>query len=123
MYTPQISTKHAVARWSLGDGRYTAGLFDGLVSPGMVKYLYVLAVFDDATEEPVLFVASELDTELGTDTVVGPPFLGVFSGETHENHGQSEDWNDLDLFAMKALKVAAGRLGGEVPSLFDEPIA
>lgn len=102
-YAPAVKSANPIETRQLGDG-HTAVLLDDIVSAGSVKYAFLLVLFDDATQEPVLFVASEVNrlAKLGG----GSHFLGVFDGNGHANMGVSDDWSDPDKFLTKAMNIA-----------------
>ena len=58
---PAITSANQVAGAPLGD-KHTMILFDNIEADGSIEYTYIVAVFDDATEKPCLFVAAEINT-------------------------------------------------------------
>src|ERR1700722_7254064 len=83
LYTPAIESANRVGGMPLGPG-HTALLFDPIESAGMVQYALLLGVFEDATQEPVSFGASEIN-EMAEALGGGSHFLGVFDGDGHAN--------------------------------------
>ncbi|HXE52717.1 MAG TPA: hypothetical protein VN541_06860, partial [Tepidisphaeraceae bacterium] len=79
------------------------------------KYAYMVIVFETATKQPVLFVASEVNgtaKEFGG----GSHFLGVFEEKGHINMGSSDDWGDPRKFFPKAMQIAKDRFLGKSES-------
>ena len=104
-YMPHIDDAIRVKTIALDTGRHTALLFSDIESSGLVQYLYVLAVIDDETGEPCVFVASEVNA-MAEQTGGGSHFLGLFPGQGHVNLGASDNWADLDQFEVEAIRVA-----------------
>jgi hypothetical protein len=113
-YAPVIGAATPVKRISLPSGKHTAILLDNIESKGSIEYRIILAVFNDQTREPCLFVASEVNAmakELGG----GSHFLGLFPGDGHMNYGDSDDWADMGKFEKAAVELAIQHLmAGEV---------
>jgi len=108
-YMPMILGGTPVKRIRLASGKHTALLLDDIESKGAVKFRFILAVFDDETRNPCLFVTSEVNgavEELGG----GSHFLCLFSGDAHLNLGSSDDWADIRKFEEAAVKIATERL-------------
>lgn len=109
MRYPLVESMNQISDAPLGD-RYTVLLFDNIKSAGSVQYAFLLEVFDNATREPVYFVASEVN-EMAAAIGDGSHFLGVFTGEIHANMGSSDDWGDSRKFFSKAIRLAEERFG------------
>ena len=107
-YAPRVGKMNRAAVGPLGPA-HTALLFDGIESAGLVKYAFLVLVFDDQTRQPVCFVASEENA--GAAFGGGSHVLGLFPGDGHMNLGSSDDWADAAKFFPKAIAVAAGQLG------------
>ena len=60
LYMPLVESMNRVGGAPPGE-RHTALLFDHIKSAGAVRYAYLLAVFDNRTQKPVYFVASEVN--------------------------------------------------------------
>jgi len=108
-YRPLVRSMNRVGARPLGDGR-TAVMFDGIESAGTIQYRFILAVYDDATGEPVYFVASE-ENAMAAAFGGGSHFLCAFDGGVHQNMGASDDWADPARFFPEALRRAAARFG------------
>ena len=108
-YMPLTKSMNLVGAAPL-DERRSAKLFDKIVSAGSVQYAFLLAVLDNVKEEPVYFVASEVN-EMAAAFGGGSHYLGVFDGSGHANLGASDDWGDPRKFFPKALRMAAERFG------------
>jgi hypothetical protein len=108
-YRPLVKSMNRVGAVPLGDGR-TAIMFDGIESVGAIAYAFILAVYDDATREPVYFVTAEVNAR-AAEFGGGSHFLCAFDGPKHVNMGASDAWADPDKFFPEALRVAAERFG------------
>jgi len=108
-YMPRVESVNRVGAVPLGDG-HTALLFDNIKSAGAVQYAFLLGVFDNAKQEPVYFVASEVN-ETASVFGGGSHYLGVFDGSGHANLGSSDDWGDPRKFFPEAIRLAAERFG------------
>jgi len=104
-YMPQISNARTAKRIPLSTMKHTALLLDNIESAGSVKYLYILAIFDHATEEPCLFIASE-ENLYDSESRSGSHFLGLFPGNGHRNLGCSDDWADIEKFEKRSVELA-----------------
>jgi len=105
-YMPAITAAEPVAQYSVAG--LNAVLLDNIRSAGAIGYRFILVVYA-ATGEPCLFVASEVNA-MAAELGGGSHFLGVFPGDSHENHGSSDDWANRDLFVKSALAIAEERL-------------
>jgi hypothetical protein len=104
-YAPEFDDATPIAKYALATGRHTAVLLADIKSTGPVEYAFILTVFDDATQQPCLFVASEVNA-LAATLGGGSHYLGLFPGDGHMNFGASNDWADIHLFAREALRIA-----------------
>jgi hypothetical protein len=111
-YMPQVESMNRVGGAPMGE-KHTALLFDRIKSAGHVQYAFLLAVFDNETQEPVYFVASEVNTMAQT-LGGGSHYLGVFDSSGHANLGSSDDWGDPRKFFPEAVHLAAERFGVSV---------
>jgi len=105
-YAPRIASAKPMARYEVA-GRQ-AVLLGNIVSAGMVKYLYILVVYE-RDGEPCLFVASEVNEEREAFGG-GSHFLGVFPGDGHLNLGDSDEWANRERFVERALGIARERV-------------
>jgi hypothetical protein len=108
-YMPAVTSMNRVTGSPFGPS-HTVLLWDQIVSAGRVQYAFLVGVFENATKQPVLFVASEVNRLAGT-LGGGSHCLGLFPGEGHANLGFSDDWGDGAKFFPKALALAAAHLG------------
>jgi hypothetical protein len=83
-------------------------LWTDIEQVGMVKYAYLLGVFEAASREPVYFVSSELNTTAALFGG-GSHVLGVFDGDGHANLGSSDDWANERAFFAEAGRLACER--------------
>ena len=82
-------------------------LLDNIQTAGIVRYRYVLTVFENGDyEDPLLVISSELFSD-------GPTYaIGVFTESGHETLNPiSDDWADLDKFCHRALELVQKRKG------------
>lgn len=114
-YYPLIQSANQVAAGPLGE-KHTAVFFDTIISVGNMQYTFILAVYDNATNKPCYFVASEVNA-LAAKFGGGSHFLGVFPGDGHMNLGDSNDWADAKKFLPKALELAARQFGTVQPNI------
>ena len=108
-YMPLIASANRVGGAPLGP-KHTVLLFDNVKSVGSVNYAFILGVFDDDTQEPAFFVASEVN-EMAATLGGGSHYLGVFDGEGHSSLGASDEWADARKFFPEAMRIAAERFG------------
>jgi hypothetical protein len=108
-YIPRVESMNRVAGAPLG-AKHTVILFDQIKSGGSVEYAFLLAVFDNDSQQPVYFVASEVNSMAKT-LGGGSHFLGVFDGNGHANRGASDDWGDPKKFFPEAIRIAAAAFG------------
>ena len=122
-YRPAVKSMNRVGAAPLGGG-HTAVMFDDVEAVGTIQYAFILAVYDDATREPVYFVTSEVNA-MADAFGGGSHFLCAFDGPRHVNMGASDDWANPEKFFPEALRRAAewvriapgGGGAGEAPSL------
>ncbi|MBL8819586.1 MAG: hypothetical protein JNL58_26410 [Planctomyces sp.] len=108
-YMPRVESMNPVANAPLGE-QHTVILFDQIKSAGHVEYTFLIAVFDNTSEQPVYFVASEVNSTAQTRGG-GSHYLGVFDGNGHSNLGSSDDWGDPKKFFPEAIRIAAEAFG------------
>jgi len=119
-YWPRVSGGAPARLLRLGP--YTVRVEKDLESSGKIHYLYLLYVHD-SDGELRLCVASERNERHAELVARGEKpsgrshFLGVFTGEQHQNLGSSDEWADLDAFTARALGVAGELLGVTDPPL------
>jgi hypothetical protein len=109
---PLVKSMNRVGGVPLGE-KHSALLFDNIQSAGSVQYAFLLTVFDHGTQEPVYFVASEVN-EMAAILGGGSHFLGIFSGSGHANLGASDEWGDPQKFFPEALRLATEQFGVSV---------
>ena len=116
-YEPVFSSGVVVKKIPLSTRRHTAFLLDEIASTGGVSYWFILRVMDNESQEPCLYVASEVRGLYGEEArnkrsaalvpPVGEQFvLGVFPGDGHISRDVSEDYGDLGKFEEAAIKIA-----------------
>jgi hypothetical protein len=130
MYLPDLKTMRIAKNFLLGD--CFCMLCTDCVSNQAVQYRHVLFVVRPPSREPNFAVAAEVnemaeegrallrqmreqgasEEQLAADAeLVGSHYLGVFPGDGHRNLGASDDWADLDKFAVRALQIVAQEFG------------
>lgn len=107
MYRPAIASAKTVVHMSLG--RYSATLLDEVESAGLIQYGYVME-FTDESGQPCFFVAAEVND---TQNVLGggSHFLCSYLGGEHFNHGDSDDWTDVEKFTSRAVQLFLKEFG------------
>lgn len=108
-YVPRVESMNRIGGGPLGDA-HTVIMWDQIKSAGAVQYAYLVGVFENATEKPVFFVASEVNQMAGV-LGGGSHCLGVFSGSGHAGLGFSDDWGDPRKFFPEALRIVSERFG------------
>jgi hypothetical protein len=86
------------------------------VPAGRIEYAFILVVYENATQKPCYFVASEVNSMAKTFGG-GSHFLEVFPGDGHVNMGDSDEWGDAKKFMAKALAIVAEHFGAAVPNV------
>ncbi len=108
-YTPAIVSANRLHGASLGP-KHTMLLFDQIQSESDIQYAFLLVVLDNATQEPVYFVSSEVNAMVDVFHD-GSHYLCTFSEAGHGNLGGSDDWGDPDKFFPQAIHIAAEHVG------------
>ncbi|MDY3557453.1 hypothetical protein R5W24_006644, partial [Gemmata sp. JC717] len=108
-YQPLVQSMNRIGGAPLGDG-HTVIMWDNIKSVGSTQYAYLLGVFDNAKQEPVYFVASEIN-QMAAAFGGGSHCLGVFNGSGHANMGFSDDWGDPNKFFSEAIRIVSERFG------------
>ena len=85
---------------------HSALLLDDIQTAGMMRYRYLLNVFEKEPEDSSLIVACELFAG-------GPDYaVGLFTEEGHQTLGPTnQDWADEEKFCARALHLITERLG------------
>ncbi len=107
LYMPQVKSWNMVGSAPLGPS-HTLKMFDTIRAAGSIQYAYLVGVFDNASDEPVYFVASEVNS-MAAVMGGGSHCLGLFDGDGHANMGFSDDWGNPRNFFPQALKIAADK--------------
>jgi hypothetical protein len=102
-YKPALVS--ATTRMKFDAPGYSAALLGDIRTAGMTQYVYLLVIFGQDPNEPVLIVSSEFFAG-GPDTV-----LGVFDDNGHQTlYNEPGGWTDESKFAAKAVVIANERL-------------
>ena len=112
-YMPRVGKMNRIAGAPLGR-EHTVILFDEIESIGHVQYEYLVAVFENKTQQPIYFIASEVNAT-SKDFNEGTHYLGIFDGHGHINRGSSDAWGDPKKFFPEALRIANEMFGTEQP--------
>ena len=134
VYAPIIHSARTRARYRLSGHRVV--FLDNIKSTN-IEYEFAIGVFDEGSEEPVLFVTSERNNPRGAADAMrasglnpddfgmgGEPepvkpgethFLCTFDNEGHANRGVSDRWADPDVFEAAAMEIIHKRFG-EMPT-------
>lgn len=113
---PRLLPIHRVAGVPLDDQR-TILQFDNTHSPAPAEYLFVLAVYDRETEEPIYFVTSRASPpSTGVESASrkgdsGSHLLEVFSDAGRQALSASNDWSDANRFFTAAQRMAREQFG------------
>lgn len=110
--------------------RYRIGKYNGVLvqdpnSFGPIKYRYVMTVFSEQGEDPIMFVTAEQNEmqaelfKITRENLNDPSleydassyFLGVFDGSGRRNLGSSPDWGQWQKFERRALAIIKAELG------------
>ena len=107
MQAPRISTAIPKQRYQLGD--HQAVVLGDIESPDPARYHYILALVRSGESKPGFFVVCEKNPR--SRAAEGSHRLRVVSEAFSEEVGSSDEWADVDAFAVQALKLAAQVLG------------
>lgn len=113
---PRLLPIHRVAGVPLDD-QHTILMFDNTHSPAPAEYLFILAVYDRETEEPVYFVTSRSNppaAESGaarSGSEEGSHLLEVFSDAGRKTLEMSNDWSNASRFFTTAQQMAREQFG------------
>ena len=89
-------------------GDYRALLLNDRPPESLYWYLYLLPVFELATQALRLCVSAERNRLAGLGA--GSHFLCLFDDSGHSNFGPSDRWMDAEAFTEKALRIAHKKL-------------
>jgi|GEM_PF-5113369 len=71
-YMPSVKSWNMVGSAPLGPS-HTVKVFDTIRAAGSIQYAYLVGVFDNASDEPVYFVASEVNSVRRCKESLKPP--------------------------------------------------
>jgi hypothetical protein len=106
---PAVVSANRIQDIPLGP-KHTMRLFDNIESDGAIQYAFLLMVVDNATEEPVYFVSSEVNA-MAAVYHDGSHYLCIFSEAGHGNLDGSDNWGDPEKFFPQAIVLAAEHVG------------
>lgn len=107
MQAPTIQTAIPKQRYQLGP--YQAVLLGDIESPDPVRYRFILALVREGETQPSVFVTCEKNARAQAQS--GSHRLCLISAEANEVLGSSDDYKDIDSFAVAALSAAIQRFG------------
>lgn len=112
---PHLLPIHRVAGVPL-DEQHTILMFDNTHSPAPAEYLFILAVYDRETEEPIYFVTSRSNPPATASGAAqsgseGSHLLEVFSDAGRKALGASSDWSNASRFFATAQRMAREQFG------------
>lgn len=107
MQTPIIQTAIPKQRYQLGP--YQAVVLGDIESPDPVRYRFILALVREGETQPSVFVTCEKNAR--AQAQAGSHRMCLISTQANEVLGSSDDFKDLDSFAVAALTVALRTLG------------
>ena len=103
MYGPNIESADLIEE--IEGQNYKTRLFGNVKSPGMIEYLYVMAVYRVEENTPCTFITCEKNA-MASALGGGSHFLCAFANESHLNFGSSDEWTDLNKFRDRAQCMA-----------------
>jgi len=112
-YMPMVESMNRIGGAPLGD-KHTVLMWDNIKATGSVQYTYLVGVFDNAEQNPVYFVAAEVN-QMAAVLGGGSHALGVFDESGHATLGFSDDWGDPRKFFPEALRLVAERFSVPPP--------
>lgn len=101
MRAPHIKT--AIPRQRHQIGSFVATVLADIDSDDPVEYRYIMAIVEDGKQQPDLFVISQRNSGAGE----GRFRLRVIMGKEEKELSPSDDWGDLDRFALAGLGIVA----------------
>ncbi len=104
---PKIVNAETIASFHLSP-EIVANLLTNIVSPGVVQYHHILAVFGE-DRQPCIFTASEWSNFAPEHK--NTPIFGVFLEDTHDSQDASSDWLDPSLFVLESIEFVSKHLG------------
>ena len=102
MPPPQINT--AIPRQRHQIGGFVVTVLDDIDSSDPNPYRYIMAVVEEGTDSPCLYVTSERNRGGGPDEGFR---LRVIQGEQERELTPSDEWGDIDKFALAGLGIVA----------------
>ncbi len=107
MSAPQFRTAVPKRRYKLGD--YDVTILADIESTDDHAYVYILAMMAMGDSQPVLFLTVEIAPKASRDD--GRYLLAARTADEVRTLGQSDNWQDVDVFARDVLPVAGKLLG------------
>ncbi len=102
MGIPHIKT--AIPRQRHQIGGFTVTVLDEIESDDPTEYRFIMAVVEDGRSSPSLYVTSERNRGAGRDQAYR---LRVITGQQEKELAPSDEWGDVDKFALAGLGVVA----------------
>lgn len=107
MQAPIIQTAIPKQRYQLGP--YQAVLLGDIESPDPVRYRFILALVREGEAQPSVFVTCEKNAR--AQAQAGAYRMCFISAQGNEVLGSSDDYKEVNNFAIEALAAAVRVLG------------
>ena len=113
MPVPHIKTAIPLQRHQIGS--FVATVLGEIESDDPVEYRYIMAIVEDGKQDPVLYLASERNRQAQTPDQTYR--LRVIMGAQEKYLDPSDEWGEVDKFALAGMGVVAKlmRLEDETP--------
>ncbi len=98
-----LNLRTAIPKHRYQVGEYSATILGDIESEDNVEYKYILAMVQEGSTNPKLYVTLERNSDKGQ---AGSHRLHLIGHGIDEVLGTSSDWRDLDAFTSAALGVA-----------------
>jgi hypothetical protein len=112
MPAPHIKTAIPLQRHQIGN--FVATVLGDIVTDDPVQYRYIMAIVEDGKDKPSLYVMSERNIGATPEEAYR---LRVVMGEQEKQLNPSDEWDDVDKFALAGMGIIAKlmRLEDEQP--------
>ncbi len=103
MAKPDIQTAIPKRRYQIGE--FAAAILGEVESSDDAEYRYIMALVEDGTSEPCLYVTAESNPPQQRDE--GRYRVRVILGDQSKEMGDADEWGDIEAFSLYALGIAA----------------
>jgi len=107
MAKPDIQTAIPKRRYQIGE--FAATILGEVESSDDAEYRYIMALVEDGTSEPSLYVTAEFNPPQQRDE--GRYRVRVILGDQSKEMGDADEWGDIEAFSLYALGIAAKLYG------------